>query len=396
MTLLAVAAGCDTPTVYQIAGEGDPGLSYNVLFLSDGFESDEQLNVYRRAAHDLAQGILASDPFCQYPKSINFYRADLRSGPIDTASCSDGTGAVCAHAETGTLPESEVPPPVATFGSFWSVDVLEKDLGTALCWTETAGGTGTCRFLWTGTTGQADAFDLALGIWDPAIDAVVIVSNTAAPLGGGAPAGTTESLGLAVVGIPVDDASRVTDKAGQLFAHELAHVLGLLDEYADATGIDVVDAESWFPPDRNVWRPVDLCWAPPAAPDPPIPWAALLTCGSFIESASCEEGDPLPACADVWVPVHPLGSDCVLDSSTEAPEWCVPCRLTRGCMCPSSISAPCFGAVGLWEGGFYQPTGHYRSQYTCRMDRLAEPFCRACERHLTIKLAAHGPRGVCP
>src|SRR5262249_35094009 len=158
------------------------------------------------------------------------------------APTSSGTGP-CGHTSwTGT--SSSVPAVFETLNPSGNA-VTDQDLGVSLCYTDTL-STGSCQMLWASAAGQTAAADLATH--GPDIDVVVILANTKLTLGGTVQAALSASQSLVVIGVPDDDTV-----ASNLLGHELAHTLGMADEYTGVTGTPAASVSS-FP---NVWQPSD-------------------------------------------------------------------------------------------------------------------------------------------
>lgn len=356
---LVIAAGCGTTQVHRIAGADGSTDAYDILFLGAGFETDDELEAYRAAAGALAAALMETDPYSRYADRLRFWRIDNRSGPIGTSTCPVGalsTASTCGHKTLPAPPPSPAPAPIETLDPDGAA-VVEKDLEVSLCWTDSA-ATGSCRVLWASPDGQTRAAELAA--LAPDIDAVVILANTQLWAGAGSQDGLSAGLSLAVVGVPIDGGSGAAEGVN-LIAHELAHALGLADEYSDAIGSSSVSAAGF----GNVWQPPDPCYVPdttdpvkPAGDALRIPWVDFLDCGVSLDpKLDCDYTAADAACPRVWNPYHSTAS-------------CSELRTT--------IPATCLDYPGLIEGAFYSKEGIYRAMYACRMNATADPFCVVC------------------
>jgi hypothetical protein len=337
------------PQVYRIAGSPASASAHHILFLSAGF-SDGELDAYRVAAAGLANTIMTSEPYAAYAANLSFWRIDVRSGPIGTSTCPAGA---CGHSPLGA-PTSSVPPILDTLNPTGDA-VTDQDLGVSLCYTDSA-STGSCRVLWATAAGQSAAAELAT--YGPDIDVVVIIANTQLPAGATAQAPLSASQPLVVIGVPADPA-----EAGNLLAHELAHTLGLTDEYTGSSGSPASGASAY----PNVWQPSDPCYAPTTTAtatsaggtELTIPWSRLLTCDIGLDATLDCDSDSDPTnfgCPRVWWPYH----------------------TTASCAMFPSLNVKCEDTIGLYEGAYYSASGIYRGANNCRMRDLSAGFCKVC------------------
>jgi hypothetical protein len=397
---LVAPTGCP-PQVYKLHGVQSPGLTYNVLFLGDGFSGSAELDAYRRATEVLTAELFNDSLFAPWRDAINVYRIDVQSSaPVDVTGCPATPPAACGFAEVAA-PPPEAPQVLPADQNAGGASVVDDDLRTELCWSSGA-PPGRCNALWMDAPGRDRALALALDALD--IDVVVVLANAwnvaggglrdalvpASPSGGGL-ATLNQALGLAVLGLPSEN-GRLRPEAGALLAHELGHTLGLLDEYEYASGYPPAPPT----PGRNVYVPgaAMACWVPAFGTinDVPgeIPWHSLLTC-PWVAACDCPAG----GCVHPWVPsdVWPSQNPCCGTwSPTSVPGGCtlrtlLPCNSDY----VGNIPNACLECLGLWEGAGYQTTGAFRAQLNCRMRDIMQPFCKACGLVVAETLRPFGP-----
>ncbi|MCU0252959.1 MAG: hypothetical protein MUE47_00325 [Acidobacteria bacterium] len=235
-TLLHLAAGATAeppcPAVYQVAGSKDPSISYNILFLGAGFETDE-LPAFQRVAQELASKVLERPSFAPYRGWINCYRMDLVSkNDVDVERCS-------SYCKQRTPLATEIEKPVAR-GTLVEegVEDVTTDLVARRCWAspDSKRKHGNCHLLWL----DADDRDKVLRLRScaPNIHAVVVVANLQEPVGGGLKDALAAGIGLIVMGSSPggeDSDTLANDFAVALLEHEFGHLFGLSDEYAEST-----------------------------------------------------------------------------------------------------------------------------------------------------------------
>lgn len=366
-SLALVLSGCTpTPQAYRIAGSPASSTTHNVLFLGAGFQTDGELEAYRVAAKALADGLLgdAGKPYADYAANLSFWRIDARSGrPIDTSKCavsvSSKKAAPCGHLALPELPAKSAASPLETV-NLTGEPVMDEDLGVSLCYSDTA-SPGSCLLLWASPDGQKIAAELATT--PPDIDTVVILANTQLWSGGTNQDVLSGGQSLVVIGVPLDASG--APNGFNLIAHELAHTLGLGDEYTTGSGTPSTSASDY----ANLWQPPDPCYAPvidsgpmsPSGEATRIPWVDLLACESLIDPAlDCDYDTKANdyGCPRVYWPTHDLLA------------------------CPNAshgVKSECLSYVGLFEGAFYKDEGYYRPAWNCKMRDSSETFCPACD-----------------
>jgi len=318
------------PPVYQIFGAGDPRAAFNLVFLPDGFSTEEELESYRCAVRTLVDGMMASDLYKDLACHINVYRIDLASKPgqggVQRAEgCIEEADPNCTP-----LPAPQYPDGICLDKDLDGTDVVtpgrigcaKQDLDVRLCWDKKR-----CDVIWLGAEGQRYAKCLAGCA--PAADAVIIVANSGNDGGGGL--GQNDPP-LAVITLSGMDYPAM---AANLLAHETAHALfGLLDEYED-----------WYGGQ------------------------------SYVEGLNVASGEEVARKTFLWA------SEC-----GTCPTWCNETR--EGCpkglcgngqpCCAQGPTGTQMHYPGLIEGAFYHRCGYYRAQDSCRMRELTSNFCAAC------------------
>jgi len=361
--MLSSTSSCDTtPRVYWIAGVAPTADAHRILFLGAGFDSDAELETYRAAAQTLAEGLRTSGtmPYASYHEFLSFYRIDVRSSAIDTSSCSSSMTPACGHVEVSAPPSTLASTPLDTLNPSGDA-VIDEDMHVDLCYTESSSA-GPCRLIWADSDGQKLAAELAT--YAPDIDVVVILANTQLWSGAAVQGALSGSQSLVVVGLPQDASGAAIGL--NLIGHELAHTLGLADEYSDSSGVSATLPSSY----QNVWQPADGCYEPVtlASPAPPsgdallVPWKDKLDCAKGLTQAwDCDSNSDLTdyGCPRVWWPYHNLPPTC-----------------------PSvypGLQRACQDFTGLYEGAFYTMSGIYRPAYDCKMRTVSTDFCVVCK-----------------
>lgn len=400
---MTTIGGCGQPKYWHVAGSGDTKSTYNILFVGDGFASDDEMRTYRRAVQDLAAGFLADPVICGYAGAINIFRVDVQStSSISGATCSDGTGAVCGLKALAAPPPTDAAA-IPVFENPFGVDVVETNFELKLCYTDIAGAAGDCKILWLGPKGQAQALQLALD--GPDINLVVVLANAWNVIGSGMQGALVSGatlVDLVTAGVPADATTGViTDQAVALLSHETGHALGLLDEYVSSVGRLPAYAN-----DRNVYKPSDPCWLPvTGAPPSDLPWLSALPCPSDPFKLTCECDTTITGgtCLQPWSPSwkssasHPCcavwqtSGITVPSTTTCSGSPLYPCSNLYS----SGISSLCADNPGVIEGAFYSETGYYRSKTDCLMEWLDGPFCEACQLVIAKSLAPYGTAVAC-
>jgi hypothetical protein len=345
------------------------GLS--VAFVGDGFTATD-LPTYGKAVNALIEGLLDQDVYYVHQRRFNFYRVDV----VDvTGVTTSGCSPPVALAQLTSVPIAGNPnPPVNATKSM--------DLEVTHCW-----GGGNDKILYTSK--EFEAIELAATI--PGLKAVVVVANARLKAGGAQLLVTPQQTTVVVVGAHASPQGQgadwaIDEHAVALLAHELAHALGLLDEYDHLNTGQIPP----FQECRNVWKPD----APPQWPTSPtwpttakpIPWHGVLTrCCTPQSMVRCQAHEP--------------DGICVLQDLEAAEAYCsfVPQagNPNGACFAPPE----CNVFPGAWEGAFYAPTDYYRSKESCRMESTGvnQQFCPACREYLDIYLEHFGANpGVGP
>jgi hypothetical protein len=336
---------CTQFPVQDVLVNAPPADALNVLILGDGFEANE-LDTYRRAACLLVEGVLKEQPFANFACRLNFYRIDSVSS-YDDIEVRCGTDYArtwtAAGASTCTAASDTGPPPAS---------VVTLDLNTKVC----PSVMPVSRVVLPDYTGAESPMSPPLGetralqlatvcAASKNIHVVVVLSDTATPAAAAKRLNAPKLVVTTLAAIEFDPSRHYR------LTHELGHTLTLLDEYAD---------KDWENDDyhegRNLWRPCDKT---NAAVSP-------------FEASWADYCDPwLPLSEDPEV----LGCNGGLVASPCRLGLCGPAKCTEPCGSRALVLLP----VGLYEGGFYEECGTFRSQQYCRMeDNLDEPFCIAC------------------
>ena len=374
LAVVLLAAGffrCSSPKVWEIQPGATSGRTVNILFLGDGFDSAE-LQSYRAATYSLVEGLLEVEPFCRLTERLRFFRIDVL----------DPTGEVSVRPPCNTcsilqpvVVDASFQEPVAPLLVSGSESVHEQDLQVRRC--ESGGH---CASVWPTDPGLAEIFELAR---DSGLDVavVVILANGRVSAGNGHWDVRAGAPALAVITLPmynVASAWRLTPTANRLFAHELGHALGLVDEYPVGPADTPAVAD-----DRNVWMP--------PTPGPwtkavPIPWAPVLPlgCTSTLMKDCCGElvSGSCPPCAGMnpsWNCSY-VPTVCQDPGSVCPGANCAPPPSCKGVVPAKLCEQACTGRVAAWEGAAYEKIGRYRSTERCRMATLGNdaPFCPAC------------------
>lgn len=385
--------------VHEVWVGGDPKTNVNVLVLGDGFTGDEELDTYRAAVQYLVDGLMDSSPFCYYGDRFNFYRIDVDDpdGKVTEGPCPSGTPAI------SPLNPMDLPPKVTPI--LGAAGLVEEDLEITHCFTASS-ATGNALVLWPTSEGMKRAYTLSE--YASSISLIVVVADANGSYGGGYDEVWPGNVGLVVVSIPqIYDSVNgwlVDPNANNLFSHEFAHGLGLLDEYIGY----VASPDPSFPELRNVWNPDPADSANPMATSTKqIPWKAAL--GRAASAASCTQF-ALKACYG-----YDDGTGTILQCSSADPNCAY---VTRGCQnramycvdfpsctmpagCPTGLPpdqfldvwSGCNTHAGAWEGAYYQQTGLYRSERYCRMQEITagHDFCDACLIYLNDYMCAGDP-----
>lgn len=362
----AAAAATTPPDVVLVTGDGDAA-DYSVLFAGDGFKSQGDLEKYGAAVQGLAEGLADVDPFGDVWQKFSFYRIDV----IDATGV---IGSNCPNLTIDPLDEVELLGELVPGGT-----TIECDLGCTLCWHNVNPALGDTQILYTHET--YDAF--ALSAFAPVhIDAMVIVADSRRRAGAARVFVDEGETPVVAIGVDADEVRdgvyQIGQKAVALFAHELGHALGLLDEYDHLQGLDPTD----FRECRNVWRPGS---PPPAAGGwptsaPAIPWQSRLGVGC----------DPtvMKRCQGVVVVSPP---DCPLAGITQDEAKCAFVTYAGADLCGPPQA--CKAEPGAWEGAFYVTNDHYRSEHECLMESISidRELCEGCLDYLAARLCEFGP-----
>lgn len=358
------------PTVHLLLERPEVSNGLNVLFLGDGFDNDH-LATYRKAVWALADGLAKHPVYRDYHGRFNFYRIDVLDSSGATASNCPSPFTLASIAQR-TLSGAAGP---------GVRDTAALDLGVTCCW----GGAG-ANILYSDDDKIEEA--LSLASYAPDIAVVVIVANADLVSGGAQLLVDPAQMTVLVMGVPIASAGRdtwaVSEQAVALFAHELGHALGLLDEYDTSTGL----VPPTFPDCRNVWHPANAPTWPSTGPTWPatetqIPWQHVLH--------KCCTPQSMARCG-----AHDTNSGCVLDDLTKAQ---IECSYVPRSAYPAGRCFPtpdCSAQPGAWEGAFYSSLNYYRARETCRMrsTSIDVGFCEACREYLDLYLARFGPSGV--
>jgi hypothetical protein len=343
------AAGC--PQVHTVRQCADPGAALNLVFLGEGFIETE-LPTYACAVRLLVETLLEYEPFSTHACRINAYRLDIASekNEISTDDCGAGSGCNPVPVSWNPLLKASQCPELAyqvreAFLSRWRESETRYEVSPEIaarvppqpfsCLTSTLevghcrNAKKTCGILGTSAAGIERAWRLASCAPNPG--AVILVANS----GMGA-AGWKRDGGRAVAIVPLLKIGD-SEQRSRYLAHELAHSLGLFDEYD--SGYNNVA----YQPRRNIWRKDH--------PGEPVPrWNALCP----------DPGDPFTE--------HRCKFRCNKDD----------------CTCTVVSDPP----IGRWQGAFTESCEYYRSQSGCHMNQEPRPpnvpgkwpyFCPACK-----------------
>jgi hypothetical protein len=329
---------CSQFPIQDVQVNAPPADALNFLILGDGFQADE-LHTYRRAACLLVDGILSEQPFANFACRLNFYR-------IDSVSSYDDIPTNCAIHSPRTWTPVDAPACVSNDGGPPAASVATLDFNTEIC----PPSKPVKKLVWPDPAKVPTALTLAEVCPPFTVHAILLLSDTETPAAAAQAGGATPKLTVTTLAAIDKDASR-----HYRIAHELGHTLLLLDEYKDKDW----ESDSYLC-GRNVWSPCDDCNGD-GVPDTPFQ-------ASWHEH--CEPWQPLSNAQEV------AGCNGALQVS--------PCQLglcatVGACPIPCGVRALELPAVGLYEGGFYEECGYYRSQRFCRMeDNIKFPFCKAC------------------
>lgn len=320
---LAPQFPCTCPQVWGVRGNPQNLHGLDILFIGDGFKTDEELETYRCIVSDLANDLLDHPPFKQFACRINILRIDTPSEQSGI-SVADDCGASCTT-QMSTLVRTNCPlgsqlPPHSTCPQTTSA------YGTHHC------EAGLCSLVWPSPNGVDAAYQLATGCV-PKADVIVLVANSTT-LGGGGAVPTPSTPGLVVVTLY----GLQSGTAWKGLAHELGHVFGLLDE-TNLQGPGNIPYECR----RNVYSTL-----------PPqqlgcldgVTWSGL--CDDPPDDELCDGQGPIGGCHRVVA-------------------------------CPLCPVQPVID-IGLHEGAFYEACNYYRPREACRMFNRADDFCPVCER----------------
>ncbi|MDH3284039.1 MAG: M64 family metallo-endopeptidase [Acidobacteriota bacterium] len=380
MLALAVASGCSPcPQAYLLQGDGAVGHRYNILILGAGFESDEDLQRFRKLASDYTMELMATPPLTEFADIINVYRMDVRTPPIG----SNCTGNTCTGGPIPPFENFTVDlPGTAVYGGRPDSQ-MESQLVLTSCWTQDGSPSSSCSALWTGGAGQSVVKRLAF--CGPDISMVVTIGNHTAIAGMGRHQTSIGNVALVVAGAPLRVDPMTSQPVfeirpegyAQLF-HELGHGLGLLDEYDFVNGASEVTLQA----NMNVWQPMET-WDPqvPNPPCPPTGWSAQLS--------ACQDGLEL-CCANST----PGPKDCPLVRNKKECGYEPACTVVQNgssavkCACVENAA---LHHAGLWEGAFYQKLGYYRARNHCWMEIIdyKAGYCEGCAAALRRTLCEH-------
>ena len=319
--------------------------AFNIVFLSSGFATDDELEVYRCAVQKLASGLLASKPWSDYACSIGVYRIDARAG-ASGIGVDDGCEN-CVPAPMSISPSDICLPKIGGVSlsriPIWpeiTCDVANTDIDVRHC------NSGVCELVWPTDPGKTKALYLATTC-APSPSAIVIVANSNL-VGGGADLQLYAS-GPEIAVVTIDNI-RNSD-AWHRLGHEIGHVLGLLDEYAvgasdpfrSSGAIEYQCGRNLYSPelagtvacsDTNTWE--NSCTSPGSLTcPPPSSGKCQIVC-----APPCPAGDPM-------------------------------CHRAPCCFEGSP-------AVALVEGGFYQQYAVFHSADTCMMNNYKDDLCPRC------------------
>ena len=363
--LVSAPAGGDGPVSHHLLLGGTPvpdGL--NVAFVGDGFDL-EGLTTYRKVVSSLAAGLLERDVYDVHRRRFNFYRVDVVDETGMTSSSCPGGAAVSSL--TGLAVLGDPGPPVD--------GTQTLDLEVTHCW-----GGGNSNLLYTSNESEAILLTAAV----PDVKTVVVVANARLMAGAAQVLVTPAQTTVVVVGSHVASSDggatwAIDENAVTLLAHELAHSLGLLDEY-DHLNTPTVPP---FQECRNVWKPDN----PPQWPTSPtwpatektIPWHGILKTGCTpADMARCQAHEP--------------DGECVLEDLTTLQAYCAYVPRSGNPHGPCYPPPECDAFPGAWEGAHYSATDYYRARKSCRMSTLGvdQRFCEACREYLDIYLEHYG------
>jgi hypothetical protein len=324
------------PQVYSIGAVSTHHLPFNIVFLPDGFNDEAGLKLYRCAAKLLANELLSHEPWKSFACRVNFFRLDLLAGHAPIALADGCTADSCTVA---SVPAGD------WMNACLGADGIDPTLGTPTCDpgrhpTRTLSfdtqqcRDNICREVWPS---EPDGVALAQSYANcaPSPQAIVILANSNTKGGGGSVTAVQGQPGIAVITLDAMDSINRWARV----AHELGHVLGLLDEYNDGGG------PQEYVCGRNVYSPA-LSGALGCTEDLSSMW----TC-------STPSPDPNPPGCPV-----PAGCTVICDEMS-----CCDCE---------SVPVP---AIGLYEGAFYRKCGAYRSEERCLMRDYSSPMCGRCK-----------------
>jgi hypothetical protein len=264
--------------------------------------------------------------------------------------------------------------------------------------------------LWLDAEGMKTAYTLSE--LAPSDSLIVVVADTLDAYGSGHHDVWAGSVGLVVVSVPQkEDGGEwlVGDETNELFAHEFAHGMGLLDEYNYGEPPD-----EDFPELRNVWKPESTAEDDPMATSTKaLPWEDALKRDSAVPVCTLAGMKPCYGYLDAARNVQPcseMDPNCayVTRACQERSMFCVdfPCPGPIPGGCPQDIDPKldleihpkCDDFAGAWEGAYYYTTKYYRSRRHCWMKEPGEniEFCDACRIYLNKYLCAYGDPLTCP
>jgi len=382
LVALFAAGCCLCPRVYRVDAPrpenrpSPPQGSFGVLFLPSGFERTD-LPAFRTATHEMANELLLEPPFGPSDAGglVEFYRIDLVGNhPRRACRLEHKTRLLRAPSSLHRMPVGTPLDTIRHRPSSLSLDLRAKLSG--------------CEELSIDFLGEEAALALARCV--PGVDAVVVVVNLDRNLGMVRQVGGTNDIAFALISVDlpdIHDASVGSDgyvesTASETLGHELAHILGLLDEYyCDATDPICRDME-WpqepsFRPGRNVWqeRPPDSMFCSGESWIRGESMASMPGCCGTTGNCSIFGPSALPG-----------GIPWIGDESVSS---ILKCCGTTGNSSIFVTEQCCESELGLWEGAFYRQHGYFRSEQFCRMAEPSRPFCAFCRGHIAEAVRAH-------
>lgn len=367
------------PRLEIVYDDETKGPTVDVVFIGDGFKNRDQLESYRAAVRYLVDGLLRTSPFCHYARFTRFYRIDAidEAGPAPIQGCERGK-------ELPVGPRFR--PPHSTPAIVPSPTTVELTLEVR------QGSSRKCEFLWISDDSKELLGEL-VAHYPLHRPIVVVVANTQITAGSGAFLQSAAVRGIVLTGVPLEqdgDDWRFGETARRLFAHEIGHAMGLLDEYP---GEAPPPAVGRVPRDRNVWFP-GASLGGRATPSSRPPWSADLPRGCTPSSMVSCCGIRKHHC-ELCPGVGRGSADCYYVGAVcqNVDRFCGANRSSASCVVPDTCAAvtdptslclgdACIRGVAAFEGAFYDYHHAYRSRFKCMMMELTPhaEFCEACLR----------------